>query len=134
MIQHIEVVTIFRYGTVGSRACNVARAQVGRLGVSATSEGEGQVVSFRGRPYLWSLRLDLSSTRERTVDFTHDCGLYGSRLMILELFFVRGGGFCVASTLSARYSRLCNAHRQRFRQRRLEVELKESMALTITLR
>lgn len=26
------------------------------------------------RPYLWGLRLDFSGTRERAMDFTHDCG------------------------------------------------------------
>lgn len=31
--------------------------------------GEGEV-------YLGSLRLDLTSTRERAVDFTHDCGSF----------------------------------------------------------
>ena len=102
MIEHIEVVAIFRYGTVRSRACNVARAYVGRLGVSATSEGKGEVVSFRSSPYLWSLRLDLSSTRERSVDFTHDCGLCGSRLRMLSFSFgVEGSVWQVPCQLAA---------------------------------
>ena len=29
---------------------------------------------LKGEVYLGSLRLDFTSTRERAVDFTHDCG------------------------------------------------------------